>query len=113
MNPPVVVTSLSDMSLREKIANWVFTQGASTVLLVGLVCINGALGYYALHTAIPAALTQIHSGYAEIQELSNDRMKVYVENDREKVQIILDQQHTIRSLQEDNGRKTSFQNRQP
>lgn len=54
--------------LKEKALEWLFQQGASTVLLVGIL---GSLLYglhYAMTTAIPKHLEQIQTGYDRIAE---------------------------------------------
>ncbi len=47
----------------ERAADWLFQQGTSTVLLVGIWATMAWGGWYAMTTAIPAHLTQIQDGY--------------------------------------------------
>ena len=55
-------------SLREILIQWLAQQGASTVLLTGILCAIAYGGYYGMHTAVPAHLNQIQQGYTELGE---------------------------------------------
>jgi hypothetical protein len=55
-------------SLKEIAVQWLAAQGASTVLLTGILCAIAYGGYYGMHTAVPAHLDQIQKGYTELGE---------------------------------------------
>lgn len=55
-------------TLKEILVQWLAQQGASTVLLTGILCAIAYGGYYGMHTAVPAHLNQIQQGYTELGE---------------------------------------------
>lgn len=47
----------------ERASDWLFKQGASTVLLSAILGWMGWFGHYAINTAIPSHILQMQAGY--------------------------------------------------
>lgn len=81
-------------------ANWLFSQGTSTVLLCAILGVNVWGGYYAMTTAIPQHINAIQAGYdrmdakhtADMDRMAAHQERVNASHDRalEKVSDALD-----------------------
>ena len=60
---------------RAKAAEWLFSQGVSTVLLALILLGIYRAVNYAMDTAVPAHLQKIQQGYVEIQQSNEQQIK--------------------------------------
>lgn len=86
-------------SLRDIGVRWLASQGASTILLTGILCAIGYGGWYGMHTAVPAHLDQIQKGYTELGERHEkvvDRIITAQDKEREALYRLVDKNRTAR-----------------
>lgn len=70
---------------KDRLAEWLFSQGVSTVLLVAILAAIAYGGHHAMTTAIPKHLEQIQRGYKEVSEDHRQTVKEIVDsNERER-----------------------------
>jgi len=72
--------------LKRKLVDWLFNQGASTVILIGILCF---MGYAAIFLA-PVHIEMIKTGYKEIADIHDKSMNKVVESHDKDRQMFID-----------------------
>ncbi len=72
--------------VKRRVLDWLFNQGASTIILIGIL---GFLGYAAIFLA-PVHIDMIKQGYKDIADVNSQTIKNIVESHDRDRQMFID-----------------------